>query len=389
MKITGIFVVALNNLIRHRLRTTVVVLCLVVILTPFVAALSVLEGLKREALVSVQEGADLYVTMDMYGRNGIIPIEIADQFSEIDGVEKVVPRVISRIYVGGRIAVLLGIPIEEIDRNVKIIKGKLPEEGEVVIGTALARALQLDVGSNISLGVRVTAIIDHRPYIMKRVFRVSGVFDSNTSIWSSDLILIDIEDALTIYEMENFVSDIAVYVRHGKTQEVAEKIQQLNAYFRIQSKALTKQYIQRGFNRRGGIFVLLYTFAFVLAIPVMLVVSGTGLTERKKEVAILKATGWQTEEVIQMVFYENTIVAFISAPVSILVSYVWMKMLNGIFISQMFIAEIDIIAPFKIPVYFSGGTFFIGLLFSLVITMVGSIYSTWKTSITPPAEVLR
>ncbi len=389
MKVAGIFTVALNNLTRHKLRTTVVVLCLVVILTPFVSALSVLDGLKKEALISVQKGADLYVTMDMYGRNGIIPIEMADQFSGIENVEKVVPRVISRIYVEGRIAVLLGIPIEEMKQNIRIIKGELPDEGEVVIGKALAKALQLDVGSNISLGVRVTAIVDHRPYIMKQVYRVSGVFDSDTSIWSSDLILMSIDDALSIYEMEDFVSDIAVYVKPGKTQEVAEKIQQQNAYFRIQSKALTKQYVQRGFNRRGGIFVLLYTFAFVLAIPVMLVVSGTGLTERKKEVAVLKATGWQTEEVIQMVFFENTIVAFISAPISILVSYIWMKMLNGLFIAQMFIAEIDIVAPFKIPVYFSAGTFFISLLFSLVITLVGSIYSTWKTSVTPPAEVLR
>lgn len=389
MKVSGIISVALGNLLRHRLRTLVVIMCLVVILTPFVSALSVLEGVKTEALVSARKGADLYVTMDMYGRNGIIPMEMADEIGAIEGVQRAVPRVISRIYVEGKIAVLLGIPIEEIKQKVKIIRGDLPYEGEVVIGTALAKALQLDVGSNISLGVRVTAIVDHRPYIMKRVFRISGIFDSNTSIWSSDLILIGIDDALAIYEMEDFVSDIAVYVKPGRTQAVAEKIQQLNAFFRIQSKSLTKQYIKRAFNRRGGIFVLLYTFAFILAIPVMLVVSGTGLTERKKEVAVLKATGWQTDEVMQVVFFENTLVALISAPLSLLVSYLWLKLLNGVFIAQIFIAEIDILAPFNIPSHFSPGTFFISLMFSLVITLLGSIYSTWKTAVTPPAEVLR
>jgi ABC-type antimicrobial peptide transport system permease subunit len=189
--------------------------------------------------------------------------------------------------------------------------------------------------------------------------------------------------------MENFISDIAVYVESSKILDVADAIQQMNAYFRIQSKSIAKQYVKRGFNRKGGIFVLLYTFAFILAIPVMLVVSGTGLTERKKEVGILKATGWQTEEVLQMTFLENTIIALISAPVSVLISYTWLKLLNGAFIAQMFIAEIESIVPFRIPVQFTFGTFFMAIFFSLIFTLVGSIYSTWRTATTPPAEVLR
>ncbi|NOY65412.1 MAG: FtsX-like permease family protein [Nitrospirae bacterium] len=389
MKTMGILTVATANLLRHRLRTFVVVICLVVIITPFVSALALLEGIKKEAMISVQEGADLYVTMDMYGRNGMIPMEVADEIKKINGVLKAVPRVISRIYVEGRLCVLLGIPLDEIEETVKIIKGELPDDGEIVVGRALAKALGLEVGSNLSLGVRVTAIIDHSPFIMKRVYRVSGIFDTDTSIWSSDLILTGIDDAISIYEMEDFVSDIAVYVAPSRLQDVADTIQQMNAYFRIQSKSIAKQYVKRGFNRKGGIFVLLYTFAFILAIPVMLIVSGTGLTERKKEMAILKATGWQTDEVLQMAFFENTIIALISAPASVLISYIWLKLFNGAFIAQMFIAEIENIAPFRIPVQFTFGTFLMAIFFSLIFTLVGSIYSTWRTATTPPAEVLR
>ncbi len=389
MRMLGILSVAAGNLLRHGRRTAVVVICLVVIITPFVSALALLEGIRKEAVISVQEGADLYITMDMYGRNGMIPMEVADEIRRLKGVVKAVPRVISRIYVEGRIAVLLGIPLDEIEDAVRVIEGELPDDGEIVVGRALAKALGLEVGSNLSLGVRVTAIIDHSPFIMKRVFRVSGIFDSDTSIWSSDLILAGIDDAISIYEMEGFVSDIAVYAEPAMLQDVAERIQQMNAYFRMQSKAIARQYVTRGFNRKGGIFVLLYTFAFILAIPVMLLVSGTGLTERKKEVAILKATGWQTEDVLQMAFLENTVIALMSAPLAVLISYIWLKLLNGAFIAQMFIAEIESIAPFRIPVQFTFGTFFMAVFFSMIFTLVGSIYSTWKTATTPPAEVLR
>ena len=389
MKTLAILSVSAGNLLRHKLRTAVVILCLVVIITPFVSAMALLEGIKKEALISVKEGADLYVTMDMYGRNGMIPIEVADEIRKIEGVQKVIPRVISRIYTEGRLAVLLGIPLDEIEKTVRIVEGKLPDEGEIVIGRALARELGLKVGSFLSLGVRVTAIIDHRPYIMKKVFTISGIFESDTSIWSSDLILTGIDDAIAIYEMEDFVSDIAVYADPSKLLDIIDTIQQMNAYFRIQSKSIAEKYIKRGFNRKGGIFVILYTFAFILAIPVMLTVSGTGLTERKKEVAILKATGWQTDEVLQMTFLENSIIALISAPVSVLISFVWLKLFNGAFIAQIFIAEIQGIAPFTIPAQFTFATFFMTIFFSLLFTLVGSIYTTWRTAITPPAEVLR
>ncbi len=389
MRMLNIFLAAANSLTRHRLRTGVIVVCLVVILCPFVTALSILEGVKRQALVSVNEGADIYVTMDMYGRNGMIPMEYAKEIEKIDGVIKAVPRVISRIYVEGRIAVLLGIPISEIGQSVSFIKGSLPEEGEIVIGKGLAEALGLDIGSNLSLGIRVTAIIDHSPFILKEVYRVSGIFDSDTSIWTSDLILANIEDAISIYEMEDFVSDIAVYVKQGKVVSVTDEIQKLNAFFRIQSKSLARRYIQRGFNRKGGIFIVLYTFAFVLAIPVILVVSGTGLSERKKEIGILKATGWQSSEVLQMVFFENILIAMISAPLALILSFIWVKLFNGIFIAQMFIAEVGAMAPFKIPALFLPTSFLLSFFFSIMLSLVGSIYSTWRTTIVPPAEVLR
>ncbi len=224
---------------------------------------------------------------------------------------------------------------------------------------------------------------------MKRVFRVSGIFHPDTSIWSSDLILISLQDAIDIYEMEGFVSDIAVFVEPGRVTEVAEKIQQMNAYFRIQSKSLTRQYVKRAYSRKGGVFTLLYIFALVLAIPVMALVSGVGLRERKREVGILKATGWSTEEVLQMVLYENCIIALLASSISVLTSYIWLKVLNGAFLIQVFIAEITHIAPFRIPSRFGFDTMFLALTVCLGVTLVGSLYTTWRTAVTPPQEVLR
>ena len=56
--------------------------------------------------------------------------------------------------------------------------------------------------------------------------------------------------------------------------------------------------LPRGLLHREGIFNLLFLLAFVVGILVLLVTSGLGLTERRREIGILKATGWQTDEVL-------------------------------------------------------------------------------------------
>ncbi len=367
----------------------VVVFCLIAILFPFISAIAILEGVKVQSRVSVNEGADIYVTMDMYGRNGVIPLEMAEGIKKIDGVIKAVPRVISRIYIGSRLAVLLGIPIDEPPSSLSFIKGSIPQRGEIVIGKRMAEDLNMDIGNNLSIGVRVIAIIDHRPYIIKKLYRISGIFDSESSIWTSGLVMMNIDDAISTFEMDGFVTDIAVYVRPGYEVSVSENLQKMNSFFRIQTKDLVKTYVERGFNTKGGIFVALYTVAFALAIPAILVSSGFGLSDRRKEIGILKATGWQTHEVLEMVFFESIILALISAPAAFILSFVWIKLFNGLFIAQIFIAEIGSMPPFPVPSRFMPLPFILSFFFALILTMVGSIYSTWRAAIIPPAEAMR
>ena len=364
-------------------------LCLVAILFPFISAVSILEGVKAQSRLSVEEGADIYVTMDMYGRNGMIPIGMVDEIEKIEGIVKAVPRVISRLYVEGRLAVLLGLPLPELKQTVNFIRGSLPEAGEVVIGKGMADALGLDIGGHISLGVRIIAIADHIPYIEKKVYRISGIFDSDSGIWTSNLVLVDIYDAIAIFGMEDFVSDIAVFVRPGYEVPLTEGIQKINSYFRIQTKGLAKTYVEKGFNKKGGVFVALYTLAFALAIPSLLVVSGVGLSERRRETGILKATGWQTYEVLEMVFFENVIIALTSAPLALILSYIWINLFNGFFIVQIFIAGIGSMVPFKVPARFMPLPFMFSFFFALILILAGSIYTTWRASIVPPSEAMR
>lgn len=389
MKHLNILYAAAGNVARHKLRSIVVMLCLVAVLFPFISAIAILEGVKAQSRISVTEGADIYVTMDMFGRNGVIPIEMAEAMKQIPGVTKAVPRAIGRIYIGGKLAVLLGITDDEKPSSMNFIKGSLPKTGEIVIGKGLAEYLNLEVGKELNIGTRVVAFVENEPYIIKKMYRVSGIFDSQSGIWASNLVLMDLDEAVSVFEMEAFATDIGLHVRPGYEAAVSRSLQKMSPFFRIQTKGLVKTYIERGFNMKGGIFAALYVLAFALTIPAILVTSGFGLSERRKEIGILKAGGWHTHEVLEMVFLENIMLALISAPAAFILSFIWIKLFNAPFIAPLFIPGVESIPPFPVPSRFMPLPFVLSFFFALLLTMAGSIYSTWRAAIVPPAEAMK
>ena len=342
--------------------------------------MAISEGVKAESMASVMEGADIYLTLDQYGKNAPVPLKYLPEVKKINGVMRVVPRVLGRTYLGDSLAVVVGIPAGELPPSVECVEGKpFSSRGEAVIGVGLARHFNFSVGHAFMLGG-----------VNGRMLKITGLFKADSSIWASDLIFIPFEDASDIFKTGELATDFLIYVRPGYTPAVAETLKKIEgASFRIQSKELVKQYFNKGFTLKGGIFTALYTVAFALAIPALLVSSGFGLSERKKEIGILKATGWQTSEVLEMVVFENLIISLSAAPLALLIAFLWLKGLNGLFIAQFFIAEIGLFPPFNVPARFLPVPAFLSFFFSLVLTMVGSLYSSWRAAVIPPAEAMK
>jgi len=379
---------AIGNILRNWVRSIVLILCLIAVLFPFISAISISEGIKFQSLISVEEGADIYVTSDHYGSNAPISLQYLRRFQEMEGVTKVFPRIVGRTYFVNRLATIVGILPENIPKSIHLAQGEMfRERGEVAIGKGLAKEFRLQLGVRFSLSVNPS-----------KLFRVAGIFDSDATIWSANLILMSFEDASEFFKMEGKATDILIYTRPGYAPFLGKEIQekmgvsnpdQPEPPLRVQDKPLVRRYFQRGFNYKAGVFTALYTVAFALAIPALLIISGFGQTERRKEIGVIKATGWQTQEVMEMVALENLIISLTSAPLAVLLAMVWLKWFNGAFIAQFFIAEIGLMAPFSVPSRFLPLPCFLAFLFAIILTMVGSLYSTWKTSAIPPVEAMR
>ncbi len=375
-------ILASENLLRNRAKTIVVVLCLVAILSPFITAIAISEGVWVQSLISVEKGGDLYLTFDEFGKNAPIPAKYLEEIKNIYGVTRAVPRVVGRGFFQGKLVIIVGINKEDTSDFFHSIDGRLfsANKNEVVVGKWLARHFKLNIGDQFSMRVQ-----------KRKVFTVVGIFSAKSSIWSSNLILMSIEDAWELFNAKGMLTDIQLFTLPGHISVIARDILDIlkDKPYRLQDKKIVRTFFNRGFALKGGTFTALYLVAFALGIPAVLVASGLGFTERRREVGILKATGWQTTEILELVSFEQLLISLMGATLALLLSFFWMKVFNGAVISQFFIAEIGILPKFTVPARFLPLPTVLAFFLSFIITMVGCFYTTWRAATVPPADSMR
>lgn len=372
---------AIENLLRHRAKTVVVCLCLIAILSPFITAIAISEGVREQSLISVNAGADLYLTYDEFGRNAAIPLKHLDEIKKIFGVTTVIPRIIGRGFLQNKLAIIVGINKEDIPDSISCVSGRIFENPhEVIVGCELAKHFHLNIGDQFSMRCQ-----------QRKVFTVVGFFSSDSSIWGASMIFMSFRDAGELFGKQDVATDIQIHTLPGHNSEIATDLYDIfqNEAYRLQDRQMVELYVKKGFMLKEGIFSALYVVAFALGVPAILVASGFGLSERKKEIGIMKATGWQTLEVLELISMEQLLISFLGATIAIVLSILWVKGFNGAFIAQFFIAEITMLPKFTLPARFLPLPCLLSFFFAFLLTMVGSVYSSWRASTVSPVVSMK
>ncbi len=371
---------AVRSMLRNRGRSGVVLLCLLGVLLPFITAMAVAQGVRYQSLFSVNGGADLYITREQYGRNGPVSLEIIQKVASLPGVTRVVPRIVGRAYLGEELVVVVGID------DTRLLPGSnfaAPGSGEALIGQTLARRLGLSEGSEFHFGL-----------FPALPFSVIQLLAPTLSLWSASMIVINFHDAEQLFKRPGYASELLVYCRPGTADGIAERLSSVGKPWemlpplRIQTKKIVQHYVGRGFDIQSGVFTMLYVTAFGLAIPALLILSGFGRGVRRREIGILKATGWQTLDVLEITFIENFFLALTGSALAVFLSIIWLKAGNGIGIAPLFISGSGWIPDFPVPARFLPMPALFSFLFGLSLTMVGTLIPTWRAAVTPPLTTM-
>jgi ABC-type lipoprotein release transport system permease subunit len=385
----------IDALVCHRGRSAVTVLALVAAVLPFLAGQGVSEGLRRQAEIAVREGADVCFTATALGRPAPVPLSVADRLRELEGVVAVRPRIVGEVTLGGEAVRAIVVGIDRLDDvSLRCVEGRWHEPGrpgELVVGRELAQRLGLSVGSRIPPFYR-----NDRG---ERVSTVVGLFAADTTLWQSYLIVTSFETAATIFADDGFATDLLIDCRPGYEQLVAEsslrkvRLPRVAGAPELQPRVLTRRQLQADVPstllRRGGLANLHYLLAFAVGVPLLAVVSGVGLAERRREVGVLKALGWQTDEVLLRSAAETCCLCAAAIVGAVAVAWFWLAALNGWCVAGVYLEGAGVVPQFRVP--FRLGLAPIGLTFvvALAILLTATLTSNWRASVAPPMEALR
>lgn len=379
-KHVNLFIEAVISILQNPGRSSVILLCLLGVLLPFVAAMAVVEGVRYQSAFSVNGGADLYIAREQYGRNGPVALSMIKEIKALPGVTRVVPRIVGRAYLGEELVVVVGVDKNGLPAG---LGKRAPHTGQALIGKSLAARLGLSMGSDFHFGLF--------PAIP---FSVTRLLEPSLSMWSAAMVIINFNDAEQLFKRSGFASELLVYCRPGTADSIAEQLSSIGKPWemipplRIQTKKIVSQYIGRGFDIQAGIFSMFYVTAFGLSIPALLILSGFGHGARRREIGIMKATGWQTLDIMEITSLENLFLALSGSLLALVLAVVWLKLANGIGIAPLFISGVGWVPDFPVPARFTPMPALFSFLFGLTLTMVGTIVPTWRAAVTPPLTTM-
>jgi ABC-type lipoprotein release transport system permease subunit len=380
----------------HPLRSLVTTGCVVILLVPYLVGLGLSQGIQQEADAAIRFGADLYVTGTQFGRTVPVPLAAVAEVQKVEGVTEVVPRIVGGLVLGKdrESVVLVGLPLGKLPESVSCVAGRLPRAGprnELVVGSELARSLKLEVGA------LIPPFYHNRHG--ERISEVVGIFRSDVSLWQARLVLTSLDTAAAIFDQQGLATDLLVQCRPGSQADVRARILRgldlspPGAAGVVRPQVTSREDLQAllpgGLLHREGVFNLHFVLAFAVGIAVVLVTSGLGLAERRREIGILKAVGWQTDEVLLRSLVESFLLSLAGAAVALLLAFLWLRGLNGYWIASVFLAGVERAPSFAVPVRLTPVPALLAFLLSFVVVMSGSLYSTWRAATAAPVEAMR
>lgn len=293
------------------------------------AVIFLTEALRAEAGRAHDAQPDVVVQRLVGGRPTTIDSASREKLVDIPSVKSVVPRVWGYVFLPslqGNVTIVgtpKGAPALSV-ANGTLAEGRdlAPGAHEMIAGVELARFLGMRPGDELGL-----PSADPRAHAMKLV----GTFDSRLDLWTADVVLCDEDDARALLGIpDGDAVDLAVTLANpNESRVVARTIVERLPGARVIERDLLARVYHLAYGRRAGL-VLGATIPALLALFVLAWdrASGVGPDERR-EIAILKAIGWSTADVLWAKLFESLLVGAAATALGLLLAYAWVFWLGA------------------------------------------------------------
>lgn len=291
------------------------------------------ESIKKELVITHSELPDIVVQKIVGGRQQHLPVSYIDAVVDIPGIKMIYPRIWGYYYFdyAGVNFSIMGIDPYEPQYKKSLEDAIIDFEINQLLSTK----------NWMIAGYGIHKLFNEVAYINEAYFRKPdgkylsltpiGVLNKNGSIFNSDMVLISKDYAKELLGLKNNeVTDFAIDVYNkNEIVSIASKIRDLLKDVRTITKQDVLNSYNSVFNYKSGIFLSLFgTLIFTMIIIVIDKLSGLSEGERM-EIGVLKSTGWTTNDILKLKFYESSFLALLSYVFAVLVAMVYVFLLKA------------------------------------------------------------
>lgn len=332
----ALLALAASSLARHRAKNLALGAALALTVTLAASVLFLTDALRGAADRVRAAAPDLVVQHLVGGRPSTIHEASLERVRHIDGVRSARARVWGYVFVPAVQAnvVVVGMDVHpeagaeaKPSEALSVMGGSLAQgrsverDGEAVLGAALAEALSLRVGDQ----VRLASTESEGKGEANKPLRIVGTFSAPAEVYTADVVLVGMRDARTVLTMpDGEATDLAVDLTNPAEAHVAaHSIDEALGGVRIVDRELVQRIHELAFGRRGGLALA----ALLPAILALLVLGWDRLSslgrDERREVAILKAVGFATRDVVFVRLSESLVLASLATALGIGAAYLW------------------------------------------------------------------
>ena len=385
---------ALNCIQRYKIRTIVVLVCLVIAATLFSSVLFLKDGLVREGQISLKYAPDLTVQGIENGRQSYVETRFMPLIQTTLGVKTVVERIWGYGNVGNTLIVIVGVdlenPIINLDAAYPIESGSFLDSNTnstVVIGKGVAVLIGAKVGNTLNIITESN---------IARQYTILGIFNSESGIINADTIIMNKEDARSFFNVpEDRATDLLVYTEEvnptfyeGQVNFIARETSRL-PNVRVLTKDVLASAQETTYGLRSGFFSIVW---YLVLISVAIVAFNQTVVvghESKFEIGLLKALGFSTSDIIQIRLIEGTILGFLAGSIGLLLGIFYNAVLNAPIIREFMLGWATLYPGFPVPFSISTQTILLTYAITVVPILFATVIPSWLNATVDPDIAMR
>jgi len=268
--------------------------------------------------------------------------------------------------------------IEFLNKNITSGNIKAFKKNQVFLGTELAYNLNLKEGDKINIMSSAFVATPLGSLPKQESFKIAGTFTTGFIEFDQNIVFLDIEDALSIFDKDEKDKNLEIYLNDPlKANLIKNKIEKINPnYFIYTWSDLNKSFFSALKVERNVMFIILTLIVIVAAFNII-----SGLTilikNKTKEIAILKTLGLSNNSIKKSFFLTGFSIGFFATLSGIILGIIFSYNIEKlrVILSSVFNLEIfppDIYFLEKLPSEINILSILIIFFLSLTVTAIAS-----------------